>query len=502
MSVLRVVEPVEPPSSDAVVTRLDELLAELAAVVADGSPVPDADRIDRLDRLERARAAIAAVQTAEMVRFGQSQVAEQLAMDVHPKRIGQGIADQIALACRVSPWEGSRRLGVARALWFDLPQTYTQLTQGRISERVAEHVVAETRHLDAEQRRAVDAAVSSAGIEKMGVRAAAQCARKHAYEVDPKGYVDRGKTERKHRRVSLRSAPDTMSLLTGYLPVEQGVACWASLRKQADTLTAAGDRRSRGQIMADLLVERLTGQASAEDVNVEVQLMMPLDSLLDPTVEHAAHLLGIGPLPGPLAREVLLHSKGRKWWRRLFTQPAAGSGMALIGGDPHRRTFNGWLAQLIRLRDQTCRDPHCALRGATPRTPRRVWHRSGTPTMWCRSGPAAQPPWPTGAEYAPAATTSAKCPAGRWIWSAMGCSDNPTPSRSPPPPGTATPARRRSRPEAADSGPVLHSTGDPDCACLHLGYRPAVGEGLGCGLCLRQPGQGRAHRNGGCLRDG
>ncbi len=359
MSVLRVVEPVELPSGDAVVARLDGLLAELAGVVSDGSPVSDVDRIDRLDRLERVRAAVAAVQAAEMVRFAQSQVAEQLAADVHPKRIGQGIADQIALACRVSPWEGSRRLGMARALWFDLPQTFAQLTQGSISERVAEHVVSETRHLDAEQRRAVDAAVNAAAIEKMGVRAAAQCARKHAYEIDPAGYVARGRTERKHRRVSLRSAPDTMSLLTGYLPVEQGVACWAALGKQADMLKAAGDLRSRDQIMADLLVERVTGQASAQDVNVEIQLMMPLDSLLDPTVERAAHLLGFGPLPGPLAREAVLNSKGRRWWRRLFTHPAGGSGVAVIGGDPHRRRFSGWLAQLIQLRDQTCRDPHC-----------------------------------------------------------------------------------------------------------------------------------------------
>ena len=359
MSVLRVVEPVAPLASDPVVARLDDLLTELAAMVADGSHAPDADRIDRLDRLERARAAIAAVQTAEMVRFAQSQVAEQLAVDVHPKRIGQGIADQIALACRVSPWEGSRRLGMARALWYDLPETYAQLTQGRLHERVAEHVVAETRHLDAEQRRAVDAAVNAAGIEKMGLRAAAHCARKHAYEADPKGYVERGRTERKHRRVSLRSAPDTMSLLTGYLPVEQGVACWAALRNQADTLKAAGDLRNRDQIMADLLVERLTGQASAEDVNIEVQLMMPLDSLLDPTAERVAHLLGFGPLPGPLAREVVLNSKGRRWWRRLFTQPGGGSGTAVLGGDPHRRKFDGWLAQLIRLRDQTCRDPYC-----------------------------------------------------------------------------------------------------------------------------------------------
>ena len=30
-----------------------------------------------------------------------------------------------------------------------------------------------------------------------------------------------------------------------------------------------------------------------------------------------------------------------------------------MGGDPTRRRFDGWLARLISLRDQTCRDPFC-----------------------------------------------------------------------------------------------------------------------------------------------
>lgn len=217
----------------------------------------------------------------------------------------------------------------------------------------------ETRHLDASLRQAVDAQVHAAGIEKMAVRAAAHCARKHAYEAAPARYVKRGRTERKHRRVTIRSAPDTMSLLTGYLPVEQGVACWAALRQQADARKAAGDERTRGQIMADVLVERLTGQARAEDVNIEVQLMMPLDSLLDSRLERAAQLAGFGPLPGPLAREILRTSQGRKWWRRLFTRRTGLAETAIVGGDPQRRRFDGWLAQLIGLRDQTCRDPFC-----------------------------------------------------------------------------------------------------------------------------------------------
>ncbi len=61
----------------------------------------------------------------------QSQVRAQLAADVHPDRIGRGIADQLGLACKVSGFAAARRLGIARALWFDLPDTYRLLVAAR-----------------------------------------------------------------------------------------------------------------------------------------------------------------------------------------------------------------------------------------------------------------------------------------------------------------------------------------------------------------------------------
>ena len=91
------------PSSDGLVVRLDEMLADLAAAVTNTTPASDADRIDRIARLEKLRAATAALQAAESVRFAQSQVAEQLAAEMHPTQIGRGIAEQIGLACRIGP---------------------------------------------------------------------------------------------------------------------------------------------------------------------------------------------------------------------------------------------------------------------------------------------------------------------------------------------------------------------------------------------------------------
>ena len=359
MSALTVIEPAPQPA-DPLTARLDDLILDLGGYVSDSSPAQDGVRIDRIARLEKLRAATAALQAAETVRFARSQVAEQLAQDVHPDAIGRGIGDQIALACKISPSAGSHRLAVARALWFELPETFTQLTAGELSEQVAESVVRETRHLDAPTRLAVDAQIAAAGITTLGPRAAAACARRLAYEADPQRYLERGRTERKHRRVGIRPAPDTMAILRGYLPVEQGVACYASLRKHTDSLIAGGDPRTRDQIMADTLVERLTGQAQAEDVNIEVNLTMPLSSLTDPGDRSAATIPGYGPLPGPVARHIVQTSQGRRWWRRLFTRPShlSPDGM-IIGGDPARRRFDGWLAQLISLRDQTCRDPFC-----------------------------------------------------------------------------------------------------------------------------------------------
>ena len=201
------------------------------------------------------------------MRFGRSQVAtqqQQLLRD--PRAVGRGIGDQLALACRVSPSEGSRRLGIARALHTELPATAALLRDGQISFYVAGLVVTETRHLDPDHRRQVDAQIA-AGLAGCAPRQAAALARRHAYAADPAGYVARGRTARTDRRVTVRPAPDTMSLLSGFLPVEQGVACWAALRAHTDTLKNTGDTRTRDQIMADTLVERLTGQTRAGDVS-------------------------------------------------------------------------------------------------------------------------------------------------------------------------------------------------------------------------------------------
>ena len=327
----------------------------------DPSPAADgATRVERIAALEKIKAAAAAAQAAEIVSFAKSQVAEQQTAGVDYRRLGCGIGDQVGLATRTGPWQGARRLTIARDLWHELPGCFGLLAAGEISEQVASLLVGETSHLDPDTRRGVDAQLVAARVDQFAPQKAAGLARRLAHAADPEGSLKRARTARQDRRVSLRPLPDTMAGLSAFLPVEQGVACWAALKARVDALKAAGDLRTRGQIAADTLVERLTGQAAAGDVDVEVQIMVPVDNLLDPDLAEPAEMLGFGPIPAGLADEIIGCTGGRRWWRRLFTAPARdGNGSMIVGGDPAARRFTGWLAKLLALRDRCCREPFC-----------------------------------------------------------------------------------------------------------------------------------------------
>ena len=102
-------------------------------------------------------------------------------------------------------------------------------------------------------------------------------------------------------------------------------------------------------------IERITGQASAGAVSIEVDLVITDRTLLGGD-DVPAHLQGYGPLPAPVARDLVRDSTGDVWVRRLFTSPTDGS---LVTMDGRHRTFSGELRHLLILRDQVCRTPWC-----------------------------------------------------------------------------------------------------------------------------------------------
>jgi hypothetical protein len=342
------------PTVAAGTATLAVLPAALAALDQD---VADAERIDRIRLLEQLKAAAAAAQARETAAFAASQRAQQRVVGLPAKQVGMGIAAQVGLAKRMSPFHARRYTGWAQILITELPATYAALAQGRITEWRAMIVARETAWLTREQRAIVDAELAPR-LEALGDRGVEAEAKRIGYRLDPAGALARVRGADTDRRVTIRPAPDTMARLTALLPVAQGVAAYAALLREADQLIGTGDGRSRGQLMADLLVRRLTGQATADAVPVEINLIMTDETLLDPGCTEPAHLDGHGPIPAPLARHLVLDPAATTpmWIRRLFIKPGTGE---LAAMETRRRYFTANQRHFLRLHDQHCRTPWC-----------------------------------------------------------------------------------------------------------------------------------------------
>jgi len=244
----RVAEWGGPLTTDDVVV-VSAGLRTLGAGASEGVGDDDAaGLVDQIRVLEELKSAAAAAQARVTARFAAGQRAARRAAGVLARDAGKGIAAQVALARRDSPVKGSRHLGLAEALVGEMPHTMAALEAGQLSEWRATVLVRETACLSREHRGQVDAELAArpGGLGELGDRAVAVEARRIGYRLDPHAVTDRARKAESERRVTLRPAPDTMSLLSGLLPARQGVAAYAALTRHADSQRAEGDERSRG----------------------------------------------------------------------------------------------------------------------------------------------------------------------------------------------------------------------------------------------------------------
>jgi len=314
--------------------------------------------VEGIATLERFKAAAAARQARLAVALDTARRADEAAAGLPAARRGRGVAAEVALARRDSPARGGRHLGFARALVNEMPHTLAALETGVLSEWRATIAVRESACLDVEDRRRLDAELCSdvTRLDGMGDAALAAAAKAIAYRLDPHSVVDRAARAQEDRTVTIRPAPDTMTYVTALLPVAQGVSIYAALKREADVCC---DGRARGQVMADTLVERVTGRPAEQPVPVSVNVVIS-DQALVGVGNPAAVIAGYGPVPSALARKLIAEAvadqRSQATLRRLYATPATG---ALVALESRARVFPKGLADFIGLRDQRCRTPYC-----------------------------------------------------------------------------------------------------------------------------------------------
>ncbi|MEV4901882.1 DUF222 domain-containing protein [Citricoccus sp. NPDC055426] len=414
----------------------------------------EAEAIDRIAVLEQLKAAITAAQIRETAALHSHRTTAEARRGVPVKRRGRGLGGEIGLARRISPHSGSTELRKAVNVAADLPNTLSALQSGVLNGAHVAAVERQTQWLDSDSRQAVDSHLADL-FGRCGVRDLTRAAQAEAAAQDPEAAAERYDEARRDRHVSVKPSESTpgMAYLTAFLPIEQAAACYQNLVETASRLIAEGEARQEhvadptdgpreqggrrgdggkrvqdvggdvgrdvggaddehggrtpGQVLADTLVERLTGQPGARAVPVEVHLVMTEASLFggpvpgtasgtasgtapgtepppsSPTgtslpetgtnaptdapeagappggraaASRAAWLPGFGPIPAPTARRLVAGTEAEVFLRRLYTAPETGQ---LVAMDSQRRTFTGGLRRMIVIRDGTCRTPFC-----------------------------------------------------------------------------------------------------------------------------------------------
>ncbi|MFT4216133.1 MAG: DUF222 domain-containing protein [Micropruina sp.] len=339
-----------------VATRLDA--AGLAGWVADLAGLDCADPVEIvavLRQLERLKNAASAAQARAMAELRAIREAEARSAGRSVRRVASSVAGEVGLARRESPHRANVLVGIAAVL-PELPHAAALFAAGELSEWRVTVLMRETAVLSKDDRAAVDAELGPTLADLSTGQIAAE-ARKAAYRLDPHSVVARIGQAEKDRQVTLRPAPDCMAYLSGLLPAKDGVAVFASLTKAADEARAAGDVRSKGQVMADTLIARVTGQEPAGGIDIEVQVVMTDEALLGDS-DTPARLNGYGPIPAGLARSLIAFAAGadRAWIRRLYAPPGEGR---LVGMESTARRFPQGMKDFIAARDGVCRTPFC-----------------------------------------------------------------------------------------------------------------------------------------------
>jgi hypothetical protein len=323
-----------------------------------------------------------------------------------PSRCSEFAPDEVALALRLSRMTATGRLVMAKTVVGDLPNTLAAWEAGVIDSLKA-RAITETSYLLAPALRG---ALEARVLPRAGTQTIAQlraALTRAVLALDPKGAAERHQQRRQDRRVVVSPDEEGMASLWALLSAPDATAAYQRLCDLARGL-GSEDPRGMDARRADLLVELLTGRRCAatgscltEDcpddcdcaadpaapadpaVDLAVYRTAPTDPATEPGQDshrcspaHATgpgkplvsvvvpitmllglddqpgELVGFGPIPAKLAREIAAQGT----WRRLLTDPVSGTLL-----DYGRTTYTppAGLADFVRARDLHCRNPIC-----------------------------------------------------------------------------------------------------------------------------------------------
>ena len=318
-------------------------------------------------------------------------------------------AREVSLLTRRSPAAASHSLAARRRLVADMPEMLTALADCQVTAADAYRTSRSFAPLTSAQRREADRLLGrrlpyldGAGSQEWDDARAAAISL-----ADPEGEARRHQLAKRERHVKVRRGEHGMATLSAHITALDAALIRKRLSLEAERLRAGGDRRGHQAIQADSFVNTLLGREDGmEPITLDIGVIITDRVLLDPGVGDLAQIEGYGTVPAEAVRESMRdpldaiitadqhdqheqhdqcdrhdgrdrhdrcasecssqdcpgESYGpdgpalRAVLRRLYEHPRAPE---LVAIESHARAFPAALARFIRMRDRTCRGPHC-----------------------------------------------------------------------------------------------------------------------------------------------
>ncbi|MDF2966706.1 MAG: hypothetical protein K0Q93_484 [Nocardioidaceae bacterium] len=231
------------------------------------SPLGPSALVDRIAARDRAIAALEAEQARDLAAFSDRRVAADQAAGVPDHLVGRTVGTELALALHIGQQSAANRAAQAWVIVRHHPRLLDLVGTGHVSMAGLRLVLRQTAELADDSRRMVDAQVAELATgEDLTPARLAQAAARFALAADPDAAARRAAAARARRRVWLAEPLDGVAGIGAELRAEEALACWTALDRTARAMRQHGDERSVQSLMADLVVERLTGSFMTRDL--------------------------------------------------------------------------------------------------------------------------------------------------------------------------------------------------------------------------------------------
>ncbi|MCJ1674731.1 MULTISPECIES: HNH endonuclease signature motif containing protein [unclassified Rathayibacter] len=301
--------------------------------------------------------------------------------------VERSVRAELAVAFGVSEREVSRRLETAQLLMEHLPLTRALLRDGLILWELGEAICRTASSLPETSRSALDERAADAAV-RMTTTQLRRALGRWREELHEQPLAERHARAKEDRAVWVTPDVDGMATLCVYAPAPAVSGAYDRLRRISRTLRDEGDPRTLQQLSADAAVDLLCdgdiiGTTPNDEhrpdptfvpgVRAEVRLTLAASTAVG-LDDAPAELDGYGPVPAPIARELIRTAAS---FTRVLTDPDTG---AVVSAGRTWRTPPPQMRLHLQLRDQTCRFPGCTRTAATSEADHTIEWRNGGET--------------------------------------------------------------------------------------------------------------------------